>query len=282
MQTPYGQITDLSQARILVTNDDGIHAPGLKVLERIARTLSRDVWVVAPETEQSGAGHSLTLHSPLRMRAISSKRYAVSGTPTDCVLLAIRALFTGKKRRPDLILSGVNRGVNVAEDITYSGTVAAAMEGTLLNIPSFALSQSIDNILLNHEGEVEWKTAERHAPDVIRAVTAKGWQPNTLINLNFPSVKPEAVKGVKVAWQGRRQWGEKLETRHDPRGKAYYWIGGERDRTAFTPGTDIAHVTEGYVTVTPISLDLTEYDLLENLKQTLEKPVHLAYKEIKG
>src|SRR5262245_56841700 len=150
---------NLSRARILVTNDDGINAPGLKVLERAAKSLSKDVWVVSTDVEQSGSAHSLTLRRPLQVRKLSARRFAIDGTPTDCVLVAVNKLISG--RRPDLVLSGVNRGVNLGEDVTYSGTIAAAMEATLLGIPAIAMSQLRDGL------NVHWQTATDHAPKVI-------------------------------------------------------------------------------------------------------------------
>ena len=179
----------LEQARILVTNDDGIHAPGLKVLEKIAKSLSRDVWVVVPEYEQSGASHSLTLSDPIRVRKVSRRRYAVRGTPTDCVMMGVHELVEG--RRPDLVLSGVNRGGNLGEDVTYSGTIAAAMEGTLVRIPSIALSQC-----LAPGQQPKWSTAEHHGADVVRRLVATGWHRDVLINVNFPDVGHGAIKGL--------------------------------------------------------------------------------------
>src|SRR4029077_12779281 len=157
----------LKSARILVTNDDGINAPGLKVLEKIARQLSRDVFVVAPEVEQSGAGHSLTLRRPLQVRRVSARRFAIDGTPTDCVLLAVNQLIEGK--RPDLVLSGVNRGSNLGEDVTYSGTIAAAMEATLLGIPSVAMSQMRDG------QKLAWHVAAKHGAHVVRRLMSVPW-----------------------------------------------------------------------------------------------------------
>jgi 5'-nucleotidase len=183
--------------RILVTNDDGINADGLKILERIARTISDDVWVVAPETEQSGAGHSLTLHLPVRVRKIATKRFAVSGTPTDCVLLALKQILPQRKKTAnlpvDLILSGVNRGSNVGDDVTYSGTIAAAMEGTVLNVPSIALSLHCDE-----PEKLHWQTAEKLAPALIQKLRAIGWANNTLININFPNCSVANVQGIKT------------------------------------------------------------------------------------
>ena len=184
--------------RILVTNDDGIHAEGLDVLERIARQLSDDVWVVAPETDQSGVAHSLSLSNPLRLRQISEKRFAVAGTPTDCVIMAVRSVMA--EARPDLVLSGVNRGSNVAEDVTYSGTIAAAMEGTLLGIPSIAISQAY---MPGNRDVIHWDCAEHHAPGIIRRLLEEGIPEDVLFNLNFPNVGPGEVKGVSVTVQGR-------------------------------------------------------------------------------
>lgn len=251
--------------RILVTNDDGIHARGLSVLEGIARELSDDVWVVAPETEQSGAGHSLTLHLPVRVREAGPKRYAVSGTPTDCVLLALKQIIPVKRKPVDLVLSGVNSGSNVGDDVTYSGTVAAAMEGTILDVPSIALS-----LLTEDDTPARWETAARFAPALIRKLLATGWPAHTLINLNFPNCAPGKVKGVKVCAQGQRRISVKLSGRVDPKGRPYYWLGGERDNTPETPGVDIDYLHGGYVTVTPICMDMTDYQALEAIRRAVK------------
>lgn len=252
-------ITDLKKARILVSNDDGLHGPGLEVLIRIAESLSDDVWVVVPEHEQSGAGHSLTLHHPLRMRQVRDRVYAVSGTPTDCVLLAVNHLL--KDHHPDLVLSGVNRGANLGEDVTYSGTVAAAMEGTLLGIPSIALSQ-----VYSDDTPVPWATAETHAPNVIRMLTALGWPESELMNVNFPDVAADAVRGVVAARQGSRKIGDDLDQRFDPRGRSYFWIGPQRSRERADDGTDIAAVQAGQIAVTPLCVDLTAQKTLDRLR----------------
>ncbi|WP_332690756.1 5'/3'-nucleotidase SurE, partial [Bosea sp. (in: a-proteobacteria)] len=212
--------------RILVTNDDGIHAEGLAVLERIAAQLSDDVWVVAPETDQSGVAHSLSLSNPLRLREIAEKRYAVAGTPTDCVIMAVRSILADAK--PDLVLSGVNRGQNVAEDVTYSGTIAAAMEGTLLGIPSIAVSQAY---MPGDRGNIIWDCAEQHAPPIIRRLLEEGIPKDVLFNLNFPNIPPAEVKGVAVTVQGRRdQELVRLEPRQDGRGNPYFWIAFQRSK----------------------------------------------------
>jgi 5'-nucleotidase len=251
-------IPDLSSARILISNDDGINAPGLKVLERIAHYISRDVWVVAPETEQSAAGHSLTIRRPLRVRQVSRRRYAVDGTPTDAVLLGLNHVLKGKK--PDLVLSGVNRGANLGEDVTYSGTVAAAMEAVILGIPAMAFSQ-----FLTPDHPVRWATAEHWAPEIIRRATAVGWGRNVLINVNFPDVAHTAVTGIEVCRQGKRKIGDQLSERLDPRGEPYIWIGAQRAEDRSTPGTDIEAVCRGAVSVTPLCVDLTDRDTMRAL-----------------
>ena len=239
---------ELAKARILVTNDDGIGSPGIKLLEEIARDLSPDVWVVAPEQEQSAASHSLTTRRPLRMSELAERRYAVDGTPTDCVMLAIKHLL--REHRPDLVLSGVNGGGNVGEDLTYSGTVAAAMEATLLDIPAIALSQHFI------DGEaIPWHTAARFAPEVIRRLTRLPWPEHTLMNINFPAAAPEDVRGIAVTSQGKRAIASNLSERLDPRGRPYYWIGPVREDGFAEPGTDLAAINEKRVSVTPIYLN---------------------------
>ena len=250
---------DLARARILLANDDGIHATGLKVLERIARSLSDDIWVVAPETEQSGASHSLTITRPLRIRRLSDRHFAIDGTPTDSVLLAIMRVL--RDRRPDLVLSGVNRGGNLGEDVTYSGTIAAAMEGALLGVPSIAFSQ-----MSSYDGPTKWATAEHHAADIIRRLVGAGWPKNVFINVNFPDVSPNQVRGVAVTRQGRRKLGSNLIERHDPRGKPYYWIDSARTEDSSRRGTDIGAINEAVISITPLYLDLTHGPTIRGLK----------------
>lgn len=249
--------------RILITNDDGIHAPGLKVLEAIAKSLSKDVWIVAPETEQSGASHSLTLSRPLRVRKISAKKYAVDGTPTDCTLMALTEIIKGPK--PDLVLSGVNRGANLAEDVTYSGTVAAAMEATLLGVPAIAMSQ-----VLSFGHPVKWATAENHAPPLIRKLVKAGWPKNVLLNINFPDVVAESVKGVKVTTQGQRDLSDMvMDKRVDARGFPYYWIGFRREIGVPEAGTDMDAIAKGYVSLTALQLNLTDEATMAALKKAI-------------
>lgn len=254
---------DLSNARILISNDDGINAAGIKILEQIARELTDDVWVVAPETEHSGAGHSLTLRKPLRIRKSGENQFFVDGTPTDCVLLALNNILKDKK--PTLVLSGVNRGGNLGEDVTYSGTIAAAMEATLLGVPAIALSQFFED-----RKQVKWETALKHGADIIRKLCAQGWPKNTLMNVNFPDCLPESVKGVKVATQGRRKIGDDLANVTSPWGEQYYWIGTNRNKETYKDGCDLQAVMDGFISVTPIQLDFTDYETLAALQESFK------------
>lgn len=249
--------------RILVTNDDGIHAEGLAILEQIAAQLSDDVWVVAPETDQSGVAHSLSLSNPLRLRQIEEKRFAVQGTPTDCVIMAVRSVMAEMK--PDLVLSGVNRGQNVAEDVTYSGTIAAAMEGTLLGIPSIAVSQAY---MAGDRTSIIWDCALQHAPGIIRRLLEEGIPDGILFNLNFPNVAPSEVAGVAVTAQGRRdQELMRLEPRRDGRGNPYYWIAFQRGKNEPANGTDLRALAEKRISVTPLELDLTHEPTMTRFAQ---------------
>ncbi len=241
----------VSPARILISNDDGINAPGLKILEKVAREFSDDVWVIAPENEQSGAGHSLTLTRPLRLRKLEEKRWAVDGTPTDCVMIAVNHIMADNL--PTLIVSGVNRGGNLAEDVTYSGTVSVAMEGTLCNIPSIAFSQCI-----RPEQRTKWETAERFAPEVLKSLLDTGWPEGVLINVNFPAFVPDEIEGIRVTEQGKRQMlGNNIEERVDPRGFRYYWFGLGREVGVPGHETDLKSVREKYISITPLHLNLT-------------------------
>jgi 5'-nucleotidase len=254
--------------RILVTNDDGIHAPGLAVAEKIARALSDDVWVVAPETEQSGASHSLTLSQPLRLRKIEERRFALTGTPTDCVMMGVAEIMKDKK--PDLVLSGVNRGSNIADDVTYSGTIAGAMEGTALGIPSIAMSQAYGF----EEGyTLRWQCAEVRGPDVIRRLVEIGWpEPQeVLMNVNFPDCEPEAVAGIEITEQGKRDMQTAvMDRRVDMRGNPYYWIGFKRVRSDPRKGTDLNAIYEKRISITPLHLNLTEFKVRDRLKAAFD------------
>ena len=247
--------------RILVTNDDGIHAPGLDACKEIAAALSAEVWVVAPETDQSGVSHSLSLNDPLRLREAGERAFAVKGTPTDCVIMGVRHIMPEK---PDLVLSGVNRGRNAAEDVTYSGTVAGAMEGTVLGIPSFALSQAYS---FSTRRLPPWHTAVAHAPDVIRRVLEAGIPKDVLVNVNFPDCAPDEVAGIAVAVQGKRdQELLRIDARHDGRGNPYFWIAfGRGGIVGAAPGSDLAALNENRIAVTPLRLDLTDEPFMTRL-----------------
>jgi len=249
--------------RILLSNDDGYDAPGMEVLRRIAAELSDDVIVVAPAKEQSGASRSLTLHDPIRLQKFSDTEYAVEGTPTDCVMMALNHIF--KDSPPDLILSGVNRGANLGEDVLYSGTVAAASEGTLLGVKSIAISQCILD-----PDEIHWETTEKLAPGIIRKLLAKDWGAGTLVNINFPPVPVDEVVGTEVTHQGQRDLSNLLiDARVDARGRDYYWLGYRPSLGEPGEGSDLHAVNNGRVAITPLNLNLTDNSLLEDLGEAL-------------
>ena len=250
--------------RILLTNDDGIYAEGLAVLERIARTISDDVWVVAPETDQSGFAHSLSLSEPLRMRRIDDRHFALRGTPTDCVIMGVRKVMDSP---PDLILSGVNNGTNIADDVTYSGTVAGAMEGTLLGIRSIALSQDYD--FKDDMRMIPWETTEAVGPALLKKLVGVDLPPGVFLNVNFPRCAPDMVKGTIVTSQGKLVHGLWVEERRDGRGLPYYWLRFGRKESEIREGTDRAAIRDGYVSVTPLHLDLTAHEVRERLAKAL-------------
>jgi 5'-nucleotidase len=238
--------------RILLTNDDGIHAPGLELLEAVAAQLSDDVWVCAPAEENSGAGHSLTLNYPVRLRQFGEKRFAVAGTPTDAVNLALRKLFPD--RPPDLVISGINAGENLADDITYSGTISAAMEAALAGIRAIALSQAMRGAGHGFAAAEGW--AARVLTPLIAAPTAK----RTVINVNFPALPAESVKGIRVVRQGFHDYSRgSLVEGVDPRGRPYYWFGLDDVEHTLDRGTDLEAVSDGHVSITPLQLDLTHH-----------------------
>lgn len=249
--------------RILLTNDDGIHAEGLAVLERIARQFTDDVWVVAPETDQSGLAHSLTLSEPLRLRKAGPTRFALEGTPTDCVIMGVREVMDSP---PDLILSGVNSGSNVADDVTYSGTVAGAIEGTLLGIPSIALSQAY---VPNSGRSLSWANTEAFGPKIIGDLLAGAVKPGVLLNINFPYCRTDEVEGVSVTRQGKLDHGLVIEERVDGRGFPYYWLRFGARTGDFAEGTDIHALRNNRVSVTPLKLDLTDYEAQASVSAAL-------------
>ncbi|GJM02351.1 MAG: 5'-nucleotidase SurE [Rhodomicrobium sp.] len=249
--------------RILVTNDDGIDAQGIEVLGRIAQQLSDDVWVVAPALDNSGASHSLSLKDPLRSRQLGEQTFAVEGTPTDCVIMAVRQ-FMGDTP-PDLILSGINHGQNIADDVTYSGTIAGAIEGALLGIPSIALSLTTG---FEAPGSEHWETPEALAVPLIQDLLKAGWGTDVLMNVNFPDCSPQDVKGRIATRQGRRDQSLlAIDARQDPRGRDYYWFDFQRKRSNPAQGTDLWAVYNNYISVTPLHLDLTHHETTAQLER---------------
>lgn len=248
-------------ARILISNDDGIDAPGIKLLEKVALELSDDVWVVAPEMEQSGASHSLTTRRPIRLVEIGSRHYHVDGTPTDCVLLALKRLLRDKP--PTLVLSGINGGGNIAEDMTYSGTVAAAMEATLFGVPAIALSQDYHD-----RGAISFACAEAYAAEVVRRIcaAAEPWPKNTFFNVNFPEIPPAEMRGFEVTHQGKRVLGDNLTEGIDPRGRQFFWIGPAKPEGGATHGSDLCAIEENRISITPINLDLTHVAVADKMR----------------
>jgi 5'-nucleotidase len=249
--------------RILLTNDDGISAEGLAVLRRIALQLTDDVWTVAPEFEQSGASRALTLADPIRVRTIDPKTFAITGTPTDCVMMGVRDLVQGSA--PDLVLSGVNRGQNIAEDVTMSGTVAGAIEGMALGVRSIALSQALTRF--HDEVLVHWETAEAYGAGVIQRLLTIGWPRDVVMNVNFPARSPGDVTAIEATRQGARDIHIRhAEKRTDVRGRDYYWMGFDQSPSTPHPGTDITAMMEGRISVTPLHIDMTHRETLHSLK----------------
>jgi len=240
---------------ILVTNDDGIRAPGIKALARAVETLG-EVFIVAPDREQSAVSHALTLHHPLRAMKLSENRHAVDGTPTDCVNLGIHALLP---RRPELVLSGINRGANLGEDVTYSGTVSAAMEATLMGVPALAFSLACTG------DDALWDEAAEVARRVITLTLSTGFPPDTLLNVNIPNIPVADIAGIRVTTQGKRSYDGTIIDKIDPRGKTYYWIGSDNLRFNDIEGSDYWAISRGFVSITPLHLDLTNYRILSAL-----------------
>lgn len=256
-------------ARILVVNDDGINAPGLDALAAVAAEIGDEVWVVAPETDQSGVSHSVSLNDPLRLRRIGERRFAVHGTPTDCVIMGARHLM--KEVPPDLVLSGFNGGQNAAEDVVYSGTVAGAVEGAVLGIPAIALSQSIRRE--TPPGTMFACAAERGA-EVIWKILEAGIGRGVLVNVNFPACAPGEVEGIAVTRQGRRpQDFVGIEQRHDGRNRPYYWVTYGPRYAEAEEGTDLWALQRRQISITPLRVDLTDEARLASLADALASKV---------
>lgn len=249
--------------RVLIVNDDGIDGPGIVLLEKIVRGFTDDVWVVAPDEEKSGAGHSLSTYHPIRVRQRDERHFAVKGTPTDCALLAVHELIPD--RRPDIIVSGINRGPNLAEDITYSGTASAAMEGAMLGIPAIALSQ-----VFRPPAAVHWATSEAFAGQVIERLLRLEWRPGMFVNVNFPDCPPEEVRGIRTTTQGLRPPGtfqpvRRVDERHIP----YYWIRIAHPDGGHAEGNDLQAMLDREISITPLQLDMTCREAMADLERVL-------------
>ena len=250
---------DFSSARVLLTNDDGIQGRGLIVLKKLIEPFVKEVFVIAPELEQSGASHSLTLRQPLRIRKVSRNCYAVQGTPTDTVLLGISEVM--KDNPPDLLLSGINAGANLGNDVTYSGTVAAAMEGALLGIKSIALSQ-----VYSKRSYIDWDASKNWIEKVLYYTNNVSWPNGVVLNVNFPPIKSQFVVGIEPTVQGCQKIGGELVSGMDPRGDKFYWIGQRREERGLIKGTDMEAISRGAISVTPLGLNLTHQSMLKKMK----------------
>lgn len=259
--------------RVLLTNDDGIDAPGMQVLEHVARSIAREVWVVAPLGDQSGTSNSISLHRPLRLSCLGERRMAVDGTPGDCVAMGLGYLLTHPL--PDLILSGVNRGANLGNETVFSGTVGAAMTGLLFRVPSIALSQAFLD-----RSAVPWHIAKQHGAEVIRKISTMGWQKDTCLNVNFPISLRDAPLEVKVTHQGRGTLCEvRVVSKKDPGGQEYHWLQLHREAEADQEGTEASELDAGYVTVTPLCFDRTQNAALQ---QASDSALHTRKDSVAG
>lgn len=243
--------------KILVSNDDGVHSKGIHILADCLRTLG-EIYIVAPDRERTAAGHSLTLHKPLRIDKIGERIFSLNGTPTDCITLGVNNIIGDK---PDLVVSGINKGANLGDDITYSGTVSAAMEGTILGIPSFAISQV-------GEGDFKFEVAGEFALRLSKLIIKYGLLKNTFLNINVPNLSLGEIRGVKIASLGKRIYDQNtIVEKVDPRGKKYYWIGSNSVKWEERKDTDNIAIEGGMISITPIHLDLTDYSSMIRLKE---------------
>lgn len=242
---------------ILICNDDGFYSFGIRALERALRPLGK-VITVAPDTERSASSHSLTLHRPLRVKKVKENVYAVDGTPTDCITIGVKELLP---RKPDLIVSGINKGANLGDDVHYSGTVSAALEGGIMGIPSIAVS------LMTTDENGHFETAAKFAAKLVRLALKKGLPQGVILNVNVPNLPASKVKGHLYTTQGKRDYGDLIAERIDPRGRTYYWIGGNQFGFEDIPGSDCNAMVENYISITPIRVNLTDHPFLETLKQ---------------
>lgn len=252
-------MNSLTKQRVLIVNDDGIHAPGIQLLERVVRQRCDDVWVVAPDEEKSGASHSISMHNPIRRRVLDERHVAIKGSPTDCVLMALQQIMTEK---PTLVLAGINRGGNLADEIHYSGTIAAAMEAAFMGIPSIALSQ-----VFPRGAEVPWDTAERFTLGIVEQLLERGMTEGSFVNVNFPPVSAESVSGLEVTFMGRRPPGAfKTEGRIDNRRVPYFWVHLEPDEGGDVAGSDLAAMKNSAISVTPMQVDMTNRSMFDALQ----------------
>lgn len=260
-------VQDIKNARILISNDDGINSEGIIKLERIAKSLSKDVWIVAPESEQSASGHSLTLRSPLRIDRLAKNRYSINGTPTDCVVMAINKIIHDKP--PDIVLSGINYGSNIGEDLTYSGTIAVAIEATLAGIPAISLSQACNE--KDRNSKIDWSAAEIHAGNIIKRLLSTVWPKNVLINVNFPPVPSKHVKGIEITRMGYRKIGDEIIEGNDPNGRPYFWIGAQKLSNNNPPGTDLGAIQNDLISISPLSINLTHQAMIRKLREAFKE-----------
>jgi len=242
---------------ILICNDDGVRSEGIEALAAALKNVGT-VYIVAPDRERSAASHSLTLSHPLRVEKLGPRTYSVDGTPTDCVNLGVNGILKGKKI--DLLVSGINKGANLGDDITYSGTVSAAMEGTILGIPSIAVS-------VVTRSRFRFDVASEFTVNVARKVMQQGLPDDTLLNVNVPNVPKDKIPGVRMTRMGKRVYGDVIVEKRDPRGRKYYWIGGDYLSSEEVPGSDLEAIEDNYISITPIHLDLTNYAALRALRK---------------
>jgi len=246
----------MSEPLILITNDDGVSSPALAAMADAVADLG-DVWVYAPDSEQSAVGHGISLNRPLRSKQVKEQWYGIDGTPADCVLLAVRKLLT---RKPDLVISGINTGPNLGDDVTYSGTVAGAYEGMLLGIPSMAISNA------SYDAK-DYTVVAQVGARIAAHILANGLPPDTVLNVNVPELPLDELQGIAFTRQGVRSYGDEIFERHDPRGTPYYWIGGFRPEHIIHDGTDFEAIGENKVSITPLHRDITNFEALDTLRK---------------
>ena len=250
---------NLQGSRVLLLNDDGINAPGLKILKDLLMPHVAELWVVAPEKEESGTSHAISLHRPLRLREIEERRFAVDGSPADAAILALGHIM--RDSPPELVISGINRGANLGDDVGYSGTVGAAMEAALSGLPAVSLS-----LCRTPPARTRWDTVEKYLVSTLNWVLSEAWPLGAVLNVNFPDVDPTDVKGKRYTRLGRRKPGGEIVERTDPAGRTYYWIGSKRILGEVFNDTDIAATDQGYISVTPLTFDLTDKEALSKVQ----------------